>query len=96
MLAVENVKEKNHPHTTICLSNHYILIFVLFVYIPLHISRNDVLEMLLDFSVHGEKISHISHFPSREFHGCLVFCCIKTPSFPQPIPGCQGIYVYCK
>lgn len=49
MLAMENVEEKSHPHTTICLSNHYILIFVLFAYIPLDISRNDVLEDVFRF-----------------------------------------------
>lgn len=46
---MENVEAKNHPHTTICLSNHYILIFVLFAYIPLNISRNDVLEDVFRF-----------------------------------------------
>lgn len=45
MLTVENVKGKrNTPHTTICLSSHFILIFVLFAYIPLEIFRSNVLE----------------------------------------------------
>lgn len=97
MLAMENVEEKNHPHITICLSNHYILIFVLFAYIPLDISRNDVLGDVFRFlCTRGENFPYQSSSFERVLWLLSVLLHKTPPSFPQPIPGCRGNYVYCK
>lgn len=90
MLAMENVEEKNHPHTTICLSNHYILIFVLFAYIPLDISRNDVLGDVFRFlCTRGENFP----YQSSSFERVLWLFSVllhKTPIISSAHPWLSG------